>query len=155
MFRTLRLAASRGSCRTWIDMRNQWQAFLELIWSSRYDPIARHERRIALLQAGIAIAIALAAGPEIFVAMEMTAVLELLGAMLFLTAMTAGAKLVALSIWSAICNILLQAPQVAVVRSDASMPVRALAAIYVAAHATWCLAMALECRCVGAVDHSA
>ena len=45
-------------------MRKQWQAFLELIWSSRYDPIASRERRIALLQAVLAVAIALAAGPE-------------------------------------------------------------------------------------------
>ena len=129
-------------------MRHPWQALLELIWPSRYDPIASHERRIALLQAGIAMAIVLAAGPEIFAAMEMTALLELLGAILFLTAMAAGAKLVALSIWSAITNIVLPAPQVAVVRSDAPAPVKALASAYVVAHAAWCLAMALNCRCV-------
>jgi hypothetical protein len=136
-------------------MLHQWQAFLELIWPSRYDPIASHERRIALLQAGIAIAIALAAGPEIFAAMEMTALLELLGAILFLTAMAAGAKLVALSIWSAICNIAFPVPPAAVVRPGASIPAKALALISVTAHATWCLAMALNCRCVGAVGHSA
>jgi hypothetical protein len=122
-------------------MRHQWRALLELIWPSRYGPTASHERRIALLQAGIAIAIALAAGPEIFAAMEMTALLELLGAILFLTAMAAGAKLVALSIWNAICNTALPAPQMAVVLSDASTPAKALALIYVTAHATLCMTM--------------
>ena len=128
-------------------MRHQWQALLELIWPSRYDPAASHERRIALLQTGIAIAIALAAGPEIFAAMEMTALLELLGAILFLTSMAAGAKLLALSIWSAICNITLPAPQMAVVRSDAPTPAKALALLYVTAHAAWCVA--LPCIFVG------
>ena len=136
-------------------MQRPWQSLLELLWPSRYDPIASHERRIALLQAGIAMAIALAAGPEIFVAMEMTAVLELLGAILFLTAMAAGAKLVALSVWSAMCNITFPVPSAAVVRPGASIPVNALALISVAAHATWCLVMAFNCRCVGAVGHSA
>ena len=131
-------------------MRHQWQALLELIWPSRYDPIASHERRIALLQASIAIAIALAAGPEIVAAMEMTALLELLGAILFLTAMAAGARLLALNIWSAICNILFPAPPARFLRSDASIPAKALALIYVTANATWSLAMALNCRYVGA-----
>ena len=136
-------------------MRNQWKALLEIIWPSRYDPIASHERRIVLLQAGIAIAIVLAAGPEIFAAMEMTALLEVLGAILFLTAMAAGAKLVALSIWSAIYSIVFPGPPAVFVRSDASMPVRALALIYATAHATWCLAMALNCRSVKALCYSA
>lgn len=124
-------------------MQHQWQALLELLWPSRYDPAASRERRIALLQVGIAVAIALAAGPEIIAAMEMTALMELLGATLFLTSFAAGAKLVALSIWSALCRIALPAPQLAVVRSDASTPVKALALIYVTAHAAWCLALVL------------
>ena len=136
-------------------MRRQRQAFLELIWPSRYDPIASSERRIALLQAVLAIAIALAAGPEIFLAMEMTAVMELLGAILFLTAMSAGAKLVVFSIWSALRNIAFPTPLPVVVRAVASIPAKALALIYVAGHATWCVAMALNCRCVGALSHSA
>jgi len=135
-------------------MRYQWQTFLELLWPSRYDPIASYERRIALLQAVLAMAIALAAGPEIFWAMEMTAVMELLGAILFLTAMAVGAKLVALSIWSAIRNIAFPLPLPVVVGPDTSMPAKALALIYVGGHATWCVAMALNCRCVGALVHS-
>ena len=127
-------------------MKHPWQDFLELVWPSRYDPIASRERRIALLQAAIAIAIPLAAGPEIFLAMEMTALLEVLGAILFLTAFAAGAKLLALSIWRAICRLLLPAPQIALLRSDASPPAKALALIYVTAHAAWCLALVLNGR---------
>jgi len=136
-------------------MRYHWQALLELVWPSRYDPIASHERRIALLQASLAIAIALAAGPEIFVAMEMTALMELLGAILFLKAMAAGAMLVALNIWSAIYNVAFPVPPAVVVQPGASIPARALALMHVSAHATWCLTMAFNCRCVGTWGHSA
>ena len=129
-------------------MRQQWQAFLELIWSSRYDPIASHERRIAVLQSVLAIAIALAAGPEVFAAMEMTAVMELLGAVLFLTAMSAGARLLALSIWSGIRSIVFPIPLPVAVRANTSILTKALASLYVAGHATWCVALALSCRSV-------
>jgi hypothetical protein len=132
-------------------MRHPRQYFLELIWPSRYDPIASRERRIALLQAGIAIAIALAAGPEIFVAMEMTALLELLGAILFLSAMAAGAKLVALNICNAIYNIAFPVPPVAVVQCQASVPAKALALVCVTGLATWCVALAVNGWWVGAV----
>ena len=124
-------------------MRNQWQAVRELFWPSRFDPTASQGRRTALLQAGIAIAIALAAGPEVFAAMEMTALLELLGATLFLTAFAAGVKLVALRMWRALCRISLPAPQLAIVRSDASSPAKVLALAYVTAHAAWCLTRVL------------
>jgi len=123
-------------------MRHQWQALRELLWPSRFDPTASQERRIAPLHACIVIAIALAAGPEIFAAMEMTALLELLGATLFLTAFAAGAKLVVLNMWSALCRIALPTPQLAVVRSDASFSAKALALVYVTAHAAWYLALA-------------
>jgi hypothetical protein len=129
-------------------MRHHWQAFLELIWSSRYDPVASRERRIAWLQMFLAMAIALAAGPEIFLAMEMTAVMELLGALLFLTAMAAGAKLAVLNIGDTLRAIALPIPLPVIVRSDASLPAKAMAFAYVAAHATFCVAMALNCRSV-------
>jgi len=129
-------------------MRQQWQAFLELIWSSRYDPIASRERRIALLQVFLGIAIALAAGPEVFTAMEMTAVMELLGAVLFLTAMSAGLRLVVMTVWSSIRSIAFPIPLPVSVRASTSIPTKVLASIYVAGHATWCVAMALNCRSV-------
>ena len=134
-----------------IAMRHPWQDFIELIWPSRYDPIASHARRIVLLQAAIAMAVALAAGPEIFLAMEMTALLELLGAILFLSAMAAGARLVALNICNAIYNIAFPVPPVAVVQCQVSVPAKALALICVTGLATWCVALALNGWCVGAV----
>ena len=134
-------------------MQQQGQAFLELIWPSRYDPIARYERRIAMLQALLALVIALTAGPEIFVAMEMTAVLELLGAILFLIAMAAGAKLMALSFWNVVRQIAFPLP--VVVRRNASIPARALALISVVGHGAWCVASVFNCRCVWSLGHSA
>ena len=127
-------------------MNHQWQALLELLWPSRYDPVASRRRRIALLQAGIAVAIALAAGPEIYAAMEMTALLEVLGAILFLTAFAAGARLLAMRIRGALCRVLLPAPQVFFLRSNASTPAKALALIYVTTHAAWYLALFLSGR---------
>ena len=125
-------------------MRNHWQDLLELIWSSRYDPIASRMHRIALLEVFLAVVIAVAAGPEIFAAMEMTALMELLGGVLFLTAMSAGAMLVALSVWNAIYRIAFPVPLAAIVRPNASIPVKALASMYVAAIALWSLALALN-----------
>jgi hypothetical protein len=122
------------------------QPFLELLWPSRYDPAANVARRMAMLQAIIAVAIALAAGPEVFAAMEMTVLQELLGPILFLTAFGAGAKLVALSVWRWFCRTLLPAPQVALLRSDASIPAKALALIFITVHALWYLALAVEGR---------
>jgi hypothetical protein len=125
---------------------------LELIWSSRYDPIASRKHRIALLEVFLAVAIAVAAGPEVFAAMEMTALMELLGGVLFLTAMGAGARLVALNIWSAIYRSAFPVPLAAIVRPNASIPLKALASIYVAAIALWSLVLALNCRYVDSLN---
>jgi|SRR5215510_9148656 len=127
-------------------MRSQWQYFLELIWPSRYDPSTSHKHRIALLEVLLAVAIAVAAGPEIFAAVEMTALMELLGGVLFLTAMGAGARLVALDIWSAIYNLLFPVPFSAIVRRDASMPLRAVGYMYVATIAVCNLVLVLSSR---------
>jgi hypothetical protein len=135
-------------------MRTQWQELLEPIWSSRYDPIASHKHRVALLEVFLAVVIALAAGPEIFAAMEMTALMELLGGLLFLTAMRAGAKLVALNIWHAICRISLPVPPAAIMRPDASMPVKSLAFLYLVAIAFWSWALALNCQFIGSPETS-
>ena len=135
-------------------MRNQWQDFLELIWSSRYDPIASRKRRIALLEVFLAVVIALAAGPEIFAAMEMTALMELLGGVLFLTAMRAGARLFTLNIWNATYRFAFPVPLAAIVRPNASMPLKALASTYVAAIALWSLVLALDCRYMGSLNWS-
>jgi hypothetical protein len=132
-------------------MRSQWQEVLELIWSSRYDPVARHNR-IALLEVFLALAIALAAGPEIVAALEMTALMELLGGVLFLTAMRAGAGLVVLSVWNSIYKRLFPVPLVVIVQPNASMPLRAMASIYIALIAVWNLILMLDCRSIASLN---
>ena len=133
-------------------MQSQWQKFLELTWPSRYDPVARRAYRIALLEVFLAVGIALAAGPEIFTAMEMTAFMELLGGVLFLTAMGAGARLVGSSFWSAFCRLLLPPPIAAIMRPSTSIPVRTVAYVYLAAVAVWNLALLLNCRQMPSLD---
>jgi hypothetical protein len=123
-------------------MQDSWKAFLEALWSSRSVPPHPMWRRKALLHVAIAMAIALAAGPEIVAAMEMTALLELLGASLFLTAFRAGAVLALLRLWEVFCRVVLPAPQLVILRSDARVPAKAMALTYVSAHAAWCLAFA-------------
>jgi hypothetical protein len=98
---------------------------------------------MAMLQGGIAIAISVAYGPEIIAAMEVTALLEVLGAGLFLTAYAAGAKLAAARLWRAICRMIIPVAQMSVIRSNASGGERALASLYVAAHASWYILFAL------------
>ena len=135
-------------------MRKQWQQFVELIWSSRYDPIASRKYRIALLEVFLAVAIAIAAGPEVFAAMEMTALMELLGGVLFLTAMGAGARLVALSMWDSIYRLAFPVPLSAIVRPNASLAFKALASIYIAAIALWSFVLALNCRHIGSLNYA-
>ena len=124
-------------------MQSQWQSLLEDLWPSRSVPRALLWRREALLFIAIALAIALAAGPEIVAAMEMTTLLELLGASLFMTAFAAGAKLAVIGLWKAIGRVVLPAPQLAIIHSAASAPVKTAALVYVSAHATWCLTFVL------------
>lgn len=124
-------------------MNHQWQSFLEHLWPSRSGPNDGQGFRITLLQAAIAIAIAIAAGPEVIAAMEMTMLLELLGASLFLTAFAAGAKLAAMTLCRAVYNIVIPAAQMSVLRSDAPAAQKALASVYVLGHAGWCLVFPL------------
>jgi hypothetical protein len=131
-------------------MQSQWQTLLEDLWPSRRVPRALPWRRDALLFIAIALAISLAAGPEIVAAMEMTTLLELLGASLFMKAFAAGAKLAVMDLGNALCRLVLPAPQLVIVRSDASAPAKAAALIYVSAHATWCLVFVLI---IGAWGH--
>ena len=120
-------------------MRSPWKSFLESLYPSRSGPSASEDRRMPLLQAGIALAIALAAGPEIFAAMEMTALLEVLGASLFLTACAAGAKLAARRVWRAVCDIALPAAEIYVIRFDPSVRAKTRALVSCAVNAAWWL----------------
>ena len=117
-------------------------SLLERLWPSRSGQ-ADQGFRMGLLQVALAVLITLAAGPEIVAAMEMTALLELLGASLFLTAYAAGARLLAVSLGRALFDIAFPAMQVVILRSDASPGVKAAAASCVLFQVTWCLLAAV------------
>ena len=133
-------------------MKNEapWQFLLERIWPSRSGPPSSEGRRMALLQVLIALGIGVAAGPEIFLAMEMTTLLELLGASLFLTAFAAGGKLWAMKLCRALYNFALPEQQMIVMHSNAPAPFKAVALLFAVAHAAHWLALALV---VGAFGH--
>src|SRR5690242_12272512 len=74
------------------------------------------ERRELLLKVLLVGAIFAMAGPEILPAIEMTTLLELLGATLFLTAFGSALRLLAHDVAGSICNLLAPAPLVAMYR---------------------------------------
>jgi hypothetical protein len=124
-------------------MNRLWQRLLEYLWPSRIDPAVTHARRMMILQMVIAFAIMVAAGPEIIAAMELTTLLELMGASLFLTAYAAGARLVAISILRAVQGLVLPSAHVSVIRSHAPAGVKALALVLVLVNVVGCLAGAV------------
>ena len=94
-------------------------------------------RREALLKFAIVAAIFMLAGPEIFAAIEMQILLELLGVALFTAAFIAGARL---ALWQAaglVMNLLLPVPHVAVLRGEARFREKGVAAIYLLKNAVW------------------
>ncbi len=131
-------------------MQGWWQVLLENLWPSRSAPPESLRRREAMLRSAIAMGVIAAAGPEVVAALEMTTLLELLGASLFVAAFQAGAKLALMRFWEVLCAIALPAPQVAIVRSDARPLAKAAALTYVSAHVAWCLMFAII---IGAWGH--
>ena len=78
-------------------MRNLWKSLLACLpasWHISPDP-ARRER---FLKIAIVLAISLCAGPELYAALELQILLDLLGASLFTVAFVAGAKLALLDL---------------------------------------------------------
>jgi hypothetical protein len=125
-------------------MRYQWQQLLERIWPSRSGPTTEHAFRNAILHMALLLAIALAAGPDAIAAMELNALLEILGATLFLTVYTSSAKLMAVEFGRAIRNMSLPLAPLLLVRSDAPRLERMRAVAYVAANAAWWLVCVLS-----------
>src|SRR4030095_9442249 len=81
-----------------------------------------------ILRVVILIAIAIGDGPEIFAALELQALLELLGAALFLTAFHYGARLAARQLICGAVNLLLSEALVSVLRGRAPPLPKGLAA---------------------------
>ena len=110
----------------------------ERLWPSRAGARSDHSRRLLALQAVIAVVITVAYGPEIFAAMEMTALLELLGASLFLTAFGAGLRLKLIEVFRALRSVLAPVGQLDLIRANARPRLKAQAAVSIAINATWC-----------------
>lgn len=78
----------------------------------------------------IVIAIGLAAGPDVFAALEMRVLLELLGVALFTTAMMAGARMWLLALRTRTRDILVPPPQRALLETEGAFAEKACAALY-------------------------
>ena len=78
----------------------------------------------------IVIAIGLAAGPDIFAALEMRILLELLGAALFTTAFIVGGRLLLIELRIRACDLLVPPAQRALLRSEAPVSDKVCAALH-------------------------
>lgn len=106
-------------------------------------------RRMAVLQGCLAFAITFAWGPEVFAALEMTTLLELLGASLFLTAYSAGVRLMLLELEQAIQGIVAPIGQLSILRSNAGVGTKAVAAMSVLINAACCACAVLVLTAFG------
>ena len=88
------------------------QSFRDALWPVGAEARAKHEiARLVVLAL-----IALIAGPDLFTAIEMRMLLEILGTTLFILAFGAGARLLALMLWQRIRAALLPPEFLALVR---------------------------------------
>jgi len=123
-------------------MNSPWQSFLEYLWPSRSGPSNDRSYRLILLQSLVALGIALAAGPEVFLAAEMTAVMELLGVGLFLMAYGSAVQLLATRLARGIGMLMVPAGQRPLVHSSAPLQVRVYACLLIGVHVTGWIALA-------------
>src|SRR3954468_3884008 len=96
-------------------MRSFWQITADCLWPARPDPDV-------YLRPLIVLAIVAFAGPEVFAAADMVALLDLLGAMLFLTALSVGFRAIALVVLTALRRIFFPAEWTALIRTRAYRP---------------------------------
>lgn len=102
-------------------------------------------RREALLKLAIVAAIFMLAGPEIFAAIEMQILLELLGVALFTTAFIAGARLALSQAVGLVMNLFLPVPHVAVLLGEARLREKGIATIYILKNVAGCMVGVLLC----------
>ena len=108
--------------------------------------VLRHENFWKFL---IVVAIGIAAGPEIFLAMEMRILLELLGVALFTTVFAVGAEYVLLELRGRIQDMFLWQAQRALFRSGAGISEKGTAVSYLMIHgASWLGVVAVVTVCV-------
>jgi hypothetical protein len=102
--------------------------------------VLRHENFWKFL---IIVAIGIAAGPEISLAMEMRILLELLGVALFTTVFAVGAEYVLFELRSRIHDMFLWPAQRAVLRSEAGIAEKGTAVSYLMIHGVSWLGVAV------------
>jgi hypothetical protein len=91
------------------------------------------------------IGIFLAAGPEIAAAIELTALVDILGAALFLTAFVSGFKLLLIDAARFVQRILLPVVPLAAIRHGCGPAERGNAIAYTVFHAGWCVTFLAIC----------
>jgi hypothetical protein len=115
--------------------------------------VLRHEHFWKFL---IIVAIGLAAGPEIVLAIELRILLELLGVALFTTAFVVGGELVLLELRTRIHEMFLWPAQRALFRSEAGISEKGTAVSYLMIHVTsWLGVAAIVMVCVVALARAA
>lgn len=87
-------------------------------------------------------AIFAAAGPEIFAALEMATLLELLGTVLFLTAFSTGLKMVVIDTGRWLLDFLVPPTLIGVYRHGGGLLMKASVVAYLSGRAAYCLVFA-------------
>lgn len=115
--------------------------------------VLKHEKFWKFL---IIAAICVAAGPEIFLAMEMRILLELLGVALFTTVFAVGAEYVLLELRSRLHDMFLWPAQRALFRSEAGIAEKGTAVSYLIMNwPSWLGFMAMLMVCVAVIVRAA
>jgi hypothetical protein len=116
--------------------------------------VLRHENFWKFL---IIVAIGLAAGPEIVLAIEMRILLELLGVALFTTALVVGGELVLLQLRTWLLDMVMPPAHLALLRSDARIPEKVFSTAHFASYGPWWLELValFACALVLALKHAA
>jgi hypothetical protein len=114
-------------------MRALLQLLLELSWPNRMTA-GRHSSRKIHLRALAILMIALVAGPDICAAIELSTLLEVLGAAMFLLSFAIGFKLFGIAVFEQLRTLLLPAQYVALARVRGHAAARVHGALLICRH---------------------
>ena len=98
-------------------MRNALQSFVDYFWPVRRNVNASGLSTYDYLRLLIVLAIVLLSGPEVFLAADMVAVLDLLGVALFLTAFAMGYRILGVAILTHIQRVLFPAEWISLIKT--------------------------------------
>jgi hypothetical protein len=116
-------------------MRSLLLFLAELLGLVRQGVVGRNQTRTdALLRPLVLLVIVLLAGPDLFAAVEMTTLLDLLGATLFVIAFGVGFKILGVAVLDCL-RALLVPPEFSMLQGVRSNPLRAIAVLFLARRA--------------------